>query len=329
VRPAIPPREIAFELKGTDVCLNPDNRKIMSEVMFDVIIVGGGPAGLSAALVLGRSRRRVLVCDSGHPRNAASHSLHGFLTRDGIEPTEFLRIARDQLHPYETVELRHAEVTDASRGSEGFEIKLNDGKRVSSRKLLLATGVVDELPEIPGLTALYGLSVFHCPYCDGWEVRDQPLGVYGRGENGCGLALELTFWSRDIVLCTDGPSELSEVELRRLAQQNIAVREDKIARLEGGEGVLEQIVFSDGATLARRGMFFSTGQRQGSELARKLGCNFDDNGCVATGEYEATNVPGLYAAGDTSRLVQFVIVAAAEGAQAAVAINKELMKEDL
>ena len=301
----------------------------MAEPMFDVIIVGGGPAGLSAALVLGRCRRRVLICDSGRPRNAASHGLHGFLTRDGIEPAEFLRVAREQLRPYETVELRHTEVTDSSPHPQGFELKLDDGTQVFSRKLLLATGVVDELPEIQGLSAFYGRSVFHCPYCDGWEVRDQPLAVYGRGENGCGLALELTLWSHDLVLCTDGPSRLSEEESGRLARQNISVREDKIDHLEGKDGALERIVFADGKKLARRGMFFSTGQRQGCDLAGKLGCKSSEEGAVETGDYETTNVPGLYVAGDASRLVQFVIVAAAEGAQAAVAINKELLKEEL
>ena len=301
----------------------------MSEPLFDVIIVGAGPAGLSAALVLGRCRRRVLVCDSGKPRNAASHGLHGYLTRDGIEPAEFLRIARDQLRQYETVDLRHAEVIEARRLENTFEITLPDGARLTSRRLLLATGVVDELPQIEGLPAFYGTSVFHCPYCDGWEMRDQPLAVYGQGENGAGLALELLLWSRDLVLCTDGPTDLTAEDIERLDRHNIAIREDKLVRLEGNEGVLERIVFAKGESLAVRALFFSTGQRQASHLAEKLGCAFTDQGCVDTGDYETTNVRGLYVAGDASRLVQFVIVAASEGAQAAVAINKELMKEDL
>jgi thioredoxin reductase len=301
----------------------------MGESMFDVIIVGAGPAGLSAALVLGRCRRRVLLCDSGQPRNAASHALHGFLTRDGVGPAEFLRLAREQLAPYETVELRQTEVTDALRLPTHFDLTLSDGQHISSRKLLLATGVVDELPELEGFAELYGRSVFHCPYCDGWELRDQPLAIYGKGENGFGLALELTLWSRDLVLCTAGPSELSREQMARLAKHKIAVREDKIARLAGVNGVLEGIVFANGETLVRRGLFFSTGQKQRSDLARKLGCHFTEQGCVDTGEYETTDVPGLYVAGDATRLVQLVIVAASEGAQAAVAINKELMKEDL
>ncbi|MGI9069632.1 MAG: NAD(P)/FAD-dependent oxidoreductase [Pyrinomonadaceae bacterium] len=297
--------------------------------MLDVLIVGAGPAGLSAALVLGRCRRQVLICDSGRTRNAASLGLHGFLTRDGIEPTEFLRIGREQLRPYETIELRQTKVTDARRLPIGFEVTLSNGERISSRKVLLATGVVDDVPAIEGLAELYGRSVFHCPYCDGWEMRDQPLAIYGRGENGLGLSLELLLWSRDLVLCSDGPSELSDEERQRLAHHEIKLREDRIARMEGSDGALQRIVFANGDSLARSAMFFSTDQRQASGLAQKLGCAFTEQGCVDTGEYETTNVSGLYVAGDASRLVQFVIVAASEGAQAAVAINKELMKEDL
>ena len=297
--------------------------------MLDVIIIGAGPAGLSGALVLGRCRRRVLVCDAGHPRNAASHGLHNYLTRDGFDPQEFLRLGREELKSYETVKLLSLEVTDVQRLEKGFEVTLSTGEHVRARKLLIATGVVDELPKIDGLDPLYGSSVFHCPYCDGWEMRDQPLAVYGKGENGLGLALELLFWSKDLVLCTDGPSSLSAGDLERLAQHNIPVREEQILRLEGKDGILEQVVFADGNIIPRRGMFFSTGQRQSSNLPEKLGCEFTEQGCVATGEYEATNIPGLYVAGDASRLVQFVIVAASEGAQAAVAINKELMREDL
>jgi thioredoxin reductase len=301
----------------------------MGETQFDVIIVGAGPAGLSAALILGRARRRVLVCDSARPRNASTRHLHGFLTRDGIAPAEFLRLAREQLAPYQAVELRETEVVDGRQIASGFEVSLRTGEQLTSRKLLLATGVVDDVPAVTGLAALYGRSVFHCPYCDGWEMRDQPLAIYGNGETGSGLALELTLWSRDLALCTDGPARLSASQLQRLDQHKILVKENKIERLVGTDGVLERIVFANGESLARRGMFFSSGQRQGSNLPEKLGCEFTEQGCVWTGEYEKTSVPGLYVAGDASRLVQFVIVAAAEGAQAAVAINKELLEEDL
>jgi thioredoxin reductase len=298
-------------------------------VLYDVIVVGGGPAGLSAALVLGRSCRRVLVCDSGRPRNAASQALHGFLTRDGIRPAELLRLARDELRQYETVEIRDVEACDAECAKGGFRVTLSGGEICASRKLLLATGVVDHLPAVEGLRELYGRSVFHCPYCDAWELRGQPMAVYGQGPRGLGLSLELTAWTRDLALLSDGPSDLDAVERARLRPHRVALDERPIARLEGRDGRLERVVFKDGTSLPRRALFFTMGQSQRSQLAIRLGCALTDKGAVRTGPYETTHIPGLYVAGDASRAVQWAIVAAAEGAEAAFAINTDLVKDDL
>jgi thioredoxin reductase len=291
--------------------------------------VGGGPAGLSAALVLGRCRRRVLVCDSGRPRNASARAVHAFYTRDGTPPLQMLRVARAQLRPYRTVEVRALEVRGARRRGRGFEVHTAPGARLRARFLLLATGVVDRLPPVSGVERLYGGSVFHCPYCDGWEMRDRALAVYGRGRAGAGLAMELLAWSRDVVLCTDGPSRLPAPLRQRLQRLDIRVRPERIARLSGRGRRLRAVVFADGSRLARAGLFFSTGQRQRSALAVQLGCAFTGRGALRTDRLEMTSVPGVYAAGDCSRDVQLVVVAAAEGARAAFAINTQLTRRDL
>lgn len=301
----------------------------------DVIIVGGGPAGLNAALVLGRCRRDVRLFDDGQPRNAASHALHGFLSRDGTSPTELRAIARDQLTAYPSVRIDDDRVVDAVRISTGFSVTTADGREFTARKLLLAGGVVDKLPEPPGFRDLYGAGVFHCPYCDGWEMRDQPLAVYGRGDDrGGGLALEMTHWSRDTVLCTDGPSQLSADFRKRLDKHGVLVREEKIVRLEILSRVPYHasfdIVFEAGPTLRRAGFFFNTGRRQSTDLAERLGCDlFDPKGCKIDNDQQLTDVPGLYVAGDASRDVLQAIVAAAEGAEAAIGINNALLKEQL
>lgn len=296
----------------------------------DVVIVGAGPAGLSAALVLGRACRRVRVFDHGRPRNARSRALHGFLTRDGIPPLDLLRIGRDELDRYETVRIEDVEVVDAVRRDAGtFQVTLADGRTVASRKLLIATGVVDRVPAIAGLDELYGRSVFHCPYCDGWELRGQPLAVYGQGPRGYGLALELTGWSHDLALCTDGPGDLDRDARDNLARKGIRLIETHVTRLEGRDGRLERVVFGDGSAIERRALFFTTGQVQRSDLARKLGCAFNDKGTVRTAPYETTGVPGLYVAGDASRMIQWAVVAAAEGAEAAFSINQSLIGERL
>jgi thioredoxin reductase len=271
----------------------------------------------------------VLLCDAGEPRNHASHGVHNFLTRDGILPAELLRLGRAQLRPYETVAVRDVEVEDVEVDGKRFRVTLAGGERVAARKVLLATGVVDELPAVEGFDALYGRSAFHCPYCDGWEVRNQPIAIYGKGKAGVGLALELKGWSADLALFTDGPGRLTKKHRERLARNGIGLYEAPIARFEGRRGKLERIVFEDGASVERAALFFNTGQHQRCDLPRKLGCRFTSHGTVRAGKHEATRVPGLYVAGDASHRVQWAVVAASEGAQAAFAINTALLAEDL
>lgn len=295
---------------------------------YDVIIVGGGPAGLSAALVLGRCRRTVLVIDSQQYRNAMTHAVHGFLTRDGTPPQELLRLGREQLQPY-GVSMMEAEVVEGVRTTEErFELTTTQGQVVSARKLLLATGIVDNLPEVEGFGGLYGTSAFHCPYCDGWENRDKRIVLYAQGAEVLNFALTMRPYSTDLILCTDGPAPLNDHERAQLNRHAIPLIEARVDRFESSEAQLTAVVFKDGMLIERDTLFFHLGQRQRSSLAARLGVKTSNAEGVQAADSTATEVPGLFVAGDATRDVQQVSVAAAEGAKAAFEINTALRDED-
>lgn len=294
---------------------------------FDAVIIGGGPAGLSAALLLGRARRRVLIAHAGPTRNAPADAAHSVFTRDGTSPAELLRIGREQLITYGVV-FRDERVTDAKRTSEGFVVAFGNGPDVKARKLTLATGVRDLLPETPGFQELWGCGVYHCPYCHGWEVADRPLALYARGESGIELTKLLLGWSRDLVLFTDGPAGLTGEQRAHLARRGVVVREERVARLIGSENKLEALVLEDGEAIYGRGLFFRPAQEQRSDLAHRLGCPLTAEGRVQANEFGQTPVPGVYVAGDTGPTMQQVISAAASGAAAAIHLNHELLAEE-
>lgn len=300
----------------------------MAQELFDVVIVGGGPAGRAAALVLARACRKVLVLDRGTPRSWASHALYAFPSRDGVHPREFRRIAREELAQYPHVRWRDEEVTGARRlPAGGFEVATR--RRVARcRKLLIATGVMDDLPPIPDIERYYGRSVFQCPYCDGYELRDAPLGAWGQGRRGPEIARALTAWSRDIVLFTHGPADFPARERRALERNRIEIVETPVAGLSGRGGRLTAVRLADGRRVRRRALFFDTVSRPQSALAKSLGCQFDDDGAIRCGKYEASSVPGVFIAGNILRDVQLSVVAAAEGARAAFGINRSLTRED-
>jgi thioredoxin reductase len=289
---------------------------------FDVAIVGGGPAGLAAALVLGRMRRRVLLLDADDPAHGVSDGVHGLFGHDGTPPLDLRRIAQEQLRPYESVIIRMVTVEEACLTPSGFSVTAS-GTTSEAGVLLLATGLLYELPAIEGVAEIWAQGAYHCPYCHGWEVRDRPLAAYGAG--AAGLALLLTSLSDDIVLLTDGNSDLDPDEAEHLRQTGVVIRDDPVARLEAEGGKLARVVFADGSTDDRTGLFFVPSFTP-SPLPAQLGCELDESGAIVVDEDGRTSVPGLFAAGDATTDKKAVVLAAAAGSRAAYSINADLAR---
>lgn len=295
--------------------------------IYDCIIIGGGPAGLNAAVVLGRCRRKVLVFDTSQQRNRKSHGMHNYLTRDDILPPDFIHLSEKELEKYGVQKLQKR-ITSATRNSQFlFEVKDEQKQKYLSKKLLVATGLADRVPEIEGFREFYGRSIFHCPYCDGWEVRDKKIGVYASEKDGSELALALKGWTDQVTLYTEGKKKLKPAQKQQLDACGVEVVTLPIQKLQGKKGQVEKIIFTNGESADCDALFFVNGYDQQCNLAEAFGCEVSRKGVVITNRQQQTNIPGLYVAGDAARDMHFVVVAAAEGAKAGVTINKELQKE--
>lgn len=299
--------------------------------MYDVVVVGGGPAGLNASLQLGRARRSVVVSDGQVPRNPG-HGVHGFLTRDGIRPDELRAAGRREIAAYPGVEFRDTSAV-AAGGLDGgtYAVQFADGSEARARKVLLASGVTDQLPAIEGLAGIWGVRAFNCPYCSAWEVRDQPLSVIGSDDMAAMMATHLTQWSPRVYLCANGDAEISQELQMMLQAHDIDVIEEPVERIEEtGTGV--RIHGRSPITVAS--VFLHPAVRQRSDLAQQLGCTLQDDGTVQVDDFGQTGVPGVYAAGDMSRKPSMplpsmhVVNAASNGSMAAVAMDQEIATED-
>jgi len=296
--------------------------------MYDVVVVGGGPAGLAASLILGRARKRVLLCDAGSRRNAAAKAIQGFVSRDGTAPDDFRRIARDQLGAYASVSFHDGQVLGVAGTHGAFDVR-TAVREVRARRVLLCTGLVDELPDVPGCRDLWGKAIFQCPYCHGWEVRDQTFGYLAPTPEWVDWALLLRGWTTDVVVFTNGafavPAEVSS----RLAAHDVKIEERRVRRIvscadHGACGNhLEAIELEDGQRIARQALFVRPRQRQ-TDLVKALDLTLDQAGFVVVSDRMETSRAGVYAAGDLTTLLQGALVAAAAGAKAAYILNHDL-----
>jgi thioredoxin reductase len=299
---------------------------VPSESTYDCIIIGGGPAGLTCAIFLGRYRRRVLLIHNSRPRNYASRAIHGFLGQHGIAPGELLKRGCDEARAA-GVEICECSATKVERVGDIFEVTTTSGKW-RGRRIALAYGVRDLLPEgIPDLEKYYGTSIFHCPDCDGYEVSGKKIGVIGWGKKAVGLAFKLLQWSDDVTIFVHGNDrDFSKEETSKLLAEQVNVKDEPIIELGGDGERLRSIVLSTGERVDVDALFFTIGLERSCDLAEQLGCvPAEGTPCLAVDDYKQTNVEGVYAIGDLVPGSQLAITAAADGAIAAIAINKTLL----
>ncbi|MFI8711913.1 NAD(P)/FAD-dependent oxidoreductase [Brevibacillus brevis] len=295
--------------------------------LIDVGIIGGGPAGMSAALALGRARKRVVVIDEGRPRNRVTRESHGFLTRDGITPSEFRRIAREQINAYPSVHFVEDTAATITGHDGNFLITTAQGTTYQSKKLLFAVGMKDLPLPVNGLAEVYGKSAFVCPYCDGWELRDQPLVLIANGEKALHLAKVLSGWTNHYTLCTNGADEFTEEQRLELLQHRVPVFDSPIERIVSVGGMVQRVELTDGNSISCNGIFFAPKLVAGSDLPQALGCQVTEAGTVIVDSFGKTSVPGVYSAGDAATTQYQVITAAALGSAAGMSINNELLVE--
>jgi thioredoxin reductase len=294
----------------------------MGRAGYDVVVVGGGPAGLSAALVLGRARRRVAVVDGGAPRNAPAAHMHGFLSRDGTSPADLLEAGRNEAAAY-GVEFIDGQVVSIE---PGFSVALADGETLEARRLLIATGATDELPSIPGLRERWGEDFLHCPYCHGWEVRDQRLGMLCTGAGSVEHAQLIRQWSDDVIFFTH-THDLTEAEREQLAACRIRIVGGEVRALVVQDDRLWGVELDDGRTVERAALFIRPALRPRLDGLVELGFELDD-GFVRVDGAGQTTVQGVWAAGNVANPRAQVITAAGEGSAAAISINADLVQED-
>ncbi|MEM7334604.1 MAG: NAD(P)/FAD-dependent oxidoreductase [Chloroflexota bacterium] len=297
-------------------------------MIYDCTIIGGGPAGLSAALVLGRARRHTVLFDENKPRNAVTQEAHGYLTQDGIKPTEFRQIAHKEIARYPSIRHQQQRVRQVIQGKDRFEVIVDDGLRHHTKTVILATGLKETLPSVPDIRQFYGKSLFSCPYCDGWEHRDQHLVLISEGANTFHMAKTIWNWSHNLVVCTNGHQPLSLTEQKVLKDKGLFIVEDRIEKIVGDNGRLKSIQFDTHDEIEFDGGFVATSQFPASPFGKELGCELNAVGGLVTDMLGRTTISGVYAGGEALGFGSQLIIAAAEGSRAAAGVNSDLIESE-
>lgn len=295
---------------------------------FDVIVVGGSYAGLSAAMALGRALRKVLIIDGGKPANRFTPHSHNFITHDGRPPGEIAALARKQVGAYSTVKLMEGLVVQVKREQHEFVVQLDSGQTYHAKKMIFATGIIDRLPEIPGLMDCWGKSVLHCPYCHGYEVRDEATGILGNGDYGFEFSVLIANWTRQLTLFTNGQSTLSPVQTEKIRSHKIPIVEKIIAQLDHHNGLLKQVIFKDGTVTHINALYVRPSFDQHCSIPEVLGCELTEDGYLKVDNFQKTTVHGVYACGDNTTRIRTVANAVAMGTTAGMMVNKELVMEE-
>jgi thioredoxin reductase len=300
----------------------------MEHKQFDIIIIGGSYSGLAAGMALGRASKKVLIIDSGKPCNRQTPHSHNFLTQDGKTPTEIATIAKEQVHIYPTIEFFNGLATYGRKTENGFEIKVATGKTFRADKLIFATGIRDVMAEIDGFAACWGISVLHCPYCHGYEVKDQKTGILGNGEYGYELCRLISNWTSNLTLFTNGTSTLTANQMEKLGKHQIQIVEKEIQRLEHIHGYIEHILFRDGTKSSLKAIYARAPFEQHCKIPETLGCELTEEGYIKVDPFGETTINGVFACGDNSSRMRTVANAVAMGTTAGITVSKKLIFEE-
>jgi thioredoxin reductase len=295
---------------------------------FDVVIVGGSYAGLSAALALGRALRKVLVIDSGTPCNGSTPHSHNFLTRDGETPAAITKQARKELETYSTVTLLSGKVKYVIRRDWLFQICTEEEAFFHSKKILLATGLKDEMPAIEGFADCWGITILHCPYCHGYEVKKEPTGIIANGDFGFDFIKVVSNWTDQLTVFTNGPSQFSGEQRSRIVSNGVPIVESEIISVRHRAGFIKNIICKNGSSYEMKALYAKPAFRQQTDLASKLGCELTEQGLIRTDQFQKTSVPGVFAAGDNCNWGRAVSFSVASGSVAGMMINRELRDEE-